>query len=63
MGPELRMPILLGVLLVVLAALLVRGAWGRDVRFEAAGSDVLVGLLVLAALALGAFLTYALVRP
>jgi predicted MFS family arabinose efflux permease len=64
--PGWRVILLLGVLVGVLVALLIwgitRSARRRDRLPGRAGeSELLVGLLVLAALALGAFLAYTLV--
>jgi hypothetical protein len=64
----LRIPILLGVLVGVLLALIIggaaRSARGQGLTARSIGEgDLLTGLLVLAAIAIGAFLAYALARP
>ncbi|MBI3942122.1 MAG: hypothetical protein HY326_03845 [Chloroflexi bacterium] len=56
-------PFLLAVLLGVLFGLLIWGVWGKRYKKVEYGSmghrnDILLGLLVLAAFALGVFITY-----
>jgi hypothetical protein len=61
-------PILLGILVGLLLGLVAWGFWrarGHEIGDSLMGSrdDVLLGLLILAAFALGIFLTYALLNP
>lgn len=61
-------PTLLGLLVGLLLGLVAWGfwrAWGHEIGDSLMGSrdDVLLGLLILAAFALGIFLTYALLSP